>query len=141
MTGGVLQVYRIPITVDSTITVDSLDKLMTPATLLREVPLAQTFRTGPINMTFLGSDLDKLAFSTLDSTRLQIGLRIKADGPTGARIGTAASGTTGPEVGTYVTVPGVDTSVAAQSIGRISSTSFTRPADVDPSGRRTRRRG
>ncbi len=127
-------VYRLPLSVDSTVTIDQLDSLMTPDKLLGEYAAAQSFRTGTIDLALSGDQLAKLAFTPTDSTQLEIGVRIRADGPVGARIGTAAAGTLEPAFATWVTADSVsDTTINRVSISRVPSKTFTvRPAGAPP---------
>jgi len=130
----VLEMYRLPLTVDSTVSLAALDALMTPANLIAEIPEPAAFRSGLFHVTFSGDSLAGLAFSPNDSTVLQIGLRVRADGPTGARIGTPASGTFAPEISTYVKAVGVVDSLKPQTIGRTAVAFFTvsEPAPPPP---------
>ncbi|MGH7594249.1 MAG: hypothetical protein ACRELE_10425 [Gemmatimonadales bacterium] len=121
----VLEIYRLPITIDSTATLAALDALFTPANLLAEVPEPASFRSGVFHVTFTGDSLTHLAFSPSDSGVLEIGLRVRADAPTGARIGTPASGTFAPAVTNYVKAIGVIDSLKATSIGRTAVNFFT----------------
>ncbi len=119
-------VYRLPLSVDSSVTLDALDSMMTPDKLLGEYAAAQTFRTGTFDLALSGSDLNKLAFAPLDTTQLEIGVRIRADGPVGARIGTAVAGSLEPAFATWVTADSVtDTTINRVSISRVPSKTFT----------------
>ena len=128
----VLEMYRLPLTVDSTVSLADLDALMTPANLIAEIPEGVAFRSGLFHVTFSGDSLARLAFSPNDSTVLQIGLRVRADGPTGARIGTPASGTFAPEMSTYVEAVGVVDSLKATTIGRTAVSFFTVSGPAPP---------
>jgi hypothetical protein len=127
-------VYRLPLSADSSIAIDSLDALMTPDRLLTEYVPDSGFHNGNFDMTISGAGLARLAFTPDDSTQLEIGVRIRADGPVGARIGTAVSGSLEPVVTSYVTASGVtDTTLNHTSITRVPSKSFTiRPAGMPP---------
>ncbi len=131
----VIEMYRLPPTVDSTVTLADLDAMFTPDNLLAEIPESEAFRSGVFHVTFSGDSLSKLVFTPNDSSVLEIGLRVRADGPTGARFGTPASGTFGPEMSTYVKAVGVVDSLAATTIGRTSQVFFTvsEPAPPPPS--------
>jgi len=120
----VLEIYRLPRTVDSAIGLDSLDALMTPANLLAEVSNPVGF-SGIFHVTFSGDSLARLAFAPADSEILEVGLRVRADGPTAARIGTPPSGTNAPTLGTYVTAIGVPDSLKTTSKTTISDLFFT----------------
>ncbi len=121
-----IDVYRLPLSVDSSVTLDGLDSLMTPDKLLGEYAAAPTFHTGNFDLVLSGSDLNKLAFTPEDSTILEIGVRIRADGPVGARIGTAAAGSLEPAFATWVTADSVsDTTINRVSNSRVPSQTFT----------------
>ncbi|MGH7524590.1 MAG: hypothetical protein ACREK8_09810 [Gemmatimonadales bacterium] len=128
----VIELYRLPPTVDSTVALADLDALFTPENLLAEIPEPVAFRSGVFHVTFSGDSLSKLAFTPSDSSVLEIGLRVRADGPTAARFGTPASGTFGPEISSYVKAVGVVDSLAATTIGRTSETFFTVSAPGAP---------
>jgi hypothetical protein len=128
----VLEIYRVPPTIDSTVSLAALDALLTPANLLAEVPEPVSFRSGLVDVTFRPDSLALLAFSPSDSTVLQIALRVRANGPTGARIGTPASGTFAPEFTSYVKAIGVVDSLQATNVGRAAETFFTVSAPSSP---------
>jgi hypothetical protein len=121
----VLEIYRLPLTVDSTTSFSTLDALMTPANLITELPEPVTFRGGVVDFTLRGDSLASVAFAPSDSTKLQVGFRVRADGPTAARIGTPASGTFAPLITSYVHTIGVADTLQAQSISRIADQYFT----------------
>lgn len=121
----VLEIYRLPKTVDTSTSFATIDGLMTPANLIMEVPEAVSFRSGLFHVTLTGDTLSRIAFAATDSSVLEIGLRVRADGPTAARIGTPASGTFAPLFTSYVHAIGVVDSLKPQSIARISDLFFT----------------
>lgn len=121
----VLQIYRLPRTVDSTSSYAAVTALMTPDNLIMEIPEPVTYRTGLIDVTLRGDTLARVAFAPADSSQLQIGVRVRADAPTAARIGTPASGTFAPLMTSYVHAVGVVDSLQPQSLGRIAGAYFT----------------
>ena len=130
----VLQVYRLPRTIDSTASFTTIDGLMTPANLITEVPQAVSYRTGVFRVVLSGDSLSRVAFSAADSGVLLIGLRVRADAPTAARFGTPASGAFAPLFTSYVKAIGVVDSLKAQSPSSISDMFFTSsPAGTAPS--------
>ena len=124
----VLEIYRLPLTVDTSSSFATIDGLMTPANLIIAVPQAAAFRSGVFHVVLKGDTLARVAFSPSDSTTLQIGLRVRADGPTAARFGTPASGTFAPLFSSYVRADGVVDSIKPQTIARISDLFFTASA-------------
>jgi hypothetical protein len=123
-------IYRLPTTVDSTVTIDALDALMTPDRLIGEYSAPQNVHTGNFDIRLSGADLAKVAFVPSDSTILEIGVRIRADEPTAARLGTTALGSLEPSFTVWGTANGVtDTTINRASISRVPSQAFTvRPA-------------
>lgn len=131
-----IDLYRLPLSVDSNTTQPELDALMTPDRLIQVVAVRDTFGSHTYHIVLQGDDLSKIAFAPLDSTRLMVGFRIRADGPTAGRIGAPASGSAGPVFATYVTAAIADTTLRAQIISRASDlalTARTPGAAVDPS--------
>lgn len=130
-----LDIYRLPLTIDSASSYADVEAQLTPATLLASVPEPVTYRYGVFHVTFSGDSLAALGFAPGDSTVLQLGFRVRADTPTAARIGTPASGTYAPLVTTYVEANGVPDSLKATSIGRTALSYFTvtPPVPLPPS--------
>lgn len=120
-----IDMYRLPRSVDSNSTQPQIDALMTPDQLIQSVPVRTALSTGLYHIVLQGADLSKLAFVPLDSTRLVLGFRIRADGPTAGRIGAPASGGGGPTFATFVTANVADTTARRQVISRTSNISLT----------------
>lgn len=130
----VLEIYRLPRTIDSTATFATIDALMTPANKITEVPKAVSYRSGVVRLVFGGDTLSRFAFVPGDSAVLELGFRVRADGPTAVRIGTPASGGFAPLFTSYVHAIGVPDSLAKPSIGVIADLYFTStPASTAPS--------
>lgn len=125
VTGFVLEIYRLPRTTDSTASFATIDALMTPANKITEVSEPVSFRSGIARLIFSGDTLSRFAFSPSDSTVLELGFRVRASGPTAARIGTPASGTFAPLFTTYVHAIGVPDSLKLQSRSAIADLYFT----------------
>jgi hypothetical protein len=128
----VLEIYRLPKTLDSTASLATVDALMTPDNLITEVPEGVSARNGIVHIVLSGDSLSRVAFAPADSTILQIGLRVRADSATAARIGTPASGTFAPLFTTYVEAIGVDDTLQQQALGRISDQFFTVSTPAPP---------
>ncbi len=133
-TNTVLEMYRLPLSIDSMSTVAQVDAAMTPGNLLQEFSLPPTLRRGTLAALFTGAELAKLSFVPSDSTRLAIGIRVRSDGPTGVRIGTAASGVQGALVTWYTTATAVtDTILRKQLLTRVTERNSTiRTAQSSP---------
>ncbi len=124
-TGGVVEIYRLPLSLDSLSTVAEVDAEMTPERLVQEFPISATFRSGPMRIFLKDGDLAKVAFTAADSTRLAFGLRLRADGPSGARVGASAAGGEGPSVTWYTTADIADTTVRTQIFNRLPAANFS----------------
>jgi hypothetical protein len=121
----VLEIYRLPPTLDSTASLADVDAAMTPANLIASVPEAVSALNGIVHIAFTGDSLALLGFVPTDSTTLEIGIRVRGDSATAARIGTPASGTFAPLFTTYVEANGVADSLKPQALARIASDFFT----------------
>lgn len=132
VSGFVLEIYRLPRTLDSTATFATIDGLMTPANKITEVSEPVSFRSGIARLIFSGDTLSRFAFVPSDSTVLEIGFRVRATGPTAARIGTPASGTFAPLFTTYVHAIGVPDSLKLQSRSTIADLYFTATPPGNP---------
>lgn len=124
-TNFVLEIYRLPLTLDTSATFAQVDAAMTAANLLTEVPEPQSFRSGIVHVNFAGDSLARVLVAAADSGVLQIGIRVRADAPTGTRIGTPASGSLAPLLSTYAEAIGVSDSLKPQLSTRIAQRYFT----------------
>lgn len=113
-----LDVYRLPATFDSSATYAEVDAEMTPDHLLRSVQIVDSARSGRYPIPFTGAELDKLAFAPADSTRLVIGLRLRAAESAGAYFGAALAGGATPLFITYTEVDVADSALQHPSIQR-----------------------
>lgn len=120
-----VDLYLLPPSVDSNTTQPELDALMSPDRLIRAVPVLSSFSSAVYHVVLQGSDLAKIALTPADSSRLTVGFRIRADGPTAGRIGAPAAGAAGPVFATYVTANIADTTLRAQVITRASDLALT----------------
>ena len=121
----VVEVYRLPKGLDTTATFATVDALMVPGNLIAELPEPASFRAGPLHVALAADMLSKLGFTPGDSTVLTIGLRVRADGITAARIATPASGSLAPRFAMFVKAIGVTDSLASTSISRTPDMDFT----------------
>ena len=81
-----LYFYRIPIGTDTTATFDGLESLLNPANLLDSARMNDTLKTGRVEAIFAGDRMATVLPSAEDSGRFGVGLRVRADAPTGVRI-------------------------------------------------------
>ncbi len=121
---GVLEAYRLPLSIDSLATVAQVDAAMTPDRLLKETPLGPAFRSGAVRILISGADLAKLEFTAADSTRLAVGFRLRAGSSSGVRIGASAAGSSGPAVTWYTKVNVADTTLRSQVFARVPADNF-----------------
>jgi hypothetical protein len=130
-----LLVYRVPITLDSSATFSQIGALLTPAALVDSVMIPDSVLTGSVRALFDGNDLPKLVTPPGDSGRLGFALSLRADGPTGVRLGTTTGGSVQPSLDTYGHAEGVtDTTLQKQQLtvspdsGRYNFVLSRRPA-------------
>ena len=122
---GAVELYRLPLSIDSSTSIGAIDAAMTPDKLLAEFELNSALRTGAMRVVLSGATLAKVDFTPADSGRLQVGVRVRSTNATGIRIGTAASGNQGPVVTWYTRVDVADTTLRSQIFTRLPSTNFT----------------
>ena len=121
LTGLRLQVYRLPVAIDSTTTYAGVDPAFVPESLITTVDLPDTLKSGTIRTVLSGPDLARVQIAPADSGELALGLRLDAATPTGVRLGGAASGTGGAFI-TYATLDVPDTGTARLRTFGLSAT-------------------
>jgi hypothetical protein len=84
------------------------------------------------HFTLQADSLARVAFTPADSTTLMVGFRVRASGPTAARIGTPASGDFAPLFTSYVHAIGVVDSLQPQAVSVIAGQYFTVAAENTP---------
>lgn len=109
--------YRLPPTLDTTTTFADVAPSLIPANLFDSIMVSDTLRAGGLRVLYTGASLSKVAVPPGDSGRIALGLAIAADGPTGIRVGSIASGTS-PVVISYVHAAIADTGLQKQVIVR-----------------------
>jgi hypothetical protein len=113
--------YRLPSTVDSTVTFADVESQLVEANLIDSITVPDTLNSGAIHTTLRGADLDRLRLTPGGDSVLAIGLRMAAVAPTGIRVGALASGTAASFT-SYVTVDVPDTgSVRNQTMIRTTA--------------------
>jgi len=108
--------HRIAPTTDTATSFADLDATLTPATVIDSTVVADTLKSGAVRVLVQGDALQRILPIDADSGRLGVGVRVNADVPTGARIGSRASLEGGPQYITYVHVDVVDTTKRKQQI-------------------------
>lgn len=130
--GMVLELYRLTRSIDSLSSVAAIDAEMTPASLLAEIPIADSDRSGELRVRLSPEAVAKLAFVPADTTKLQIGLRLRSNGGGAIHIGALASGSSTPLYTTYVTANIADTTVRKQVLSRAPELGYTARDDFGP---------
>jgi hypothetical protein len=118
--GLTFYLYQIPVTVDTTTDFATLDGLMTPASLVDSIVMADSVYRGTVSVTLRDSALARLVIPPADSGLLALGVRVRPGLATGARLG-SIEGATGPaEYTTYVTADIADTTRRKQTIALVA---------------------
>jgi hypothetical protein len=134
-TGIVLQLYRAPASVDSTVTYADLAGYSTPGNLLDSLVVPDTLENGSLRVVFSGADLAKVAIPPADSGVLALALGVTAPDSTGVELGGPTASTFLPTMTTYATIAQVDSADQSQSILRVPTFATFReenPAPPDP---------
>ncbi len=112
--------YRLPPTVDSTITFEGLAPLLAAPALIDSIQVPDSVNSGSIRSVLRGADVARLGLSPGGDSVLAIGVAIAADVPTGIRVGSIAGGSAATFT-SFVTVDVPDTgSIRNQSLVRSS---------------------
>ena len=86
------ELYRLPATLDTTaLAYAGVRDLLTPAALVATIPVADTATRGAQTVVLRDAQLAPLVLGPDDGGRLRLGIRVVADGPTGARLGARTS--------------------------------------------------
>jgi hypothetical protein len=113
--------YRLPSTVDSTVTFADVESQLVEANLIDSITVPDTLNSGAIHTTLRGADVDRLRLPVGGDSVLTIGLRMAAVAPTGIRVGALPAGS-GATFTSYVTVDVPDTgSVRNQAMLRTTA--------------------
>lgn len=117
VTGLKLFLYRLPATVDSTTTFIEVDTAFTQANIVDSF-VVDTFTAKRFRSVFSGAALSRVAIPAADSGVLALGLQIRADQGTGARISSPSATSGAPAFFTYVQVADSDTTTVDRVIPR-----------------------
>ncbi len=88
--------HRIPITADTALSFDSLESLIALAPPFDSIAVADTLKLGKIETLFVGPRIALIDGPAADSGRFALGLTVRADKPTGIRLGGGSGLTSGP---------------------------------------------
>ena len=110
--GLIIYLYRMPATVDSTVSFTDIDTAFTVANLVDSIEVPDSVATGRFTRFLTGANLSRVAMPAADSGVLALGLQIRAASGTGVRLGSGAAGGSAPSFVTYVQVTTADTTFA-----------------------------
>jgi hypothetical protein len=111
LTGLQVQLYRLPIALDTTTTYAQVDPAFVPENLVASIAVPDSVNAGTIRAVLQGPDLARVTIPPEDNGVLGLGVRIDAPAATGVRLGATSSGT-GAVFITYVTLDVPDTGTA-----------------------------
>jgi hypothetical protein len=112
-------VYRLPSTVDSTVTFADVESQLAEANLIDSIAVPDTVNSGTIQTILRGVDVARLRLTAGGDSVLALGLRMTANTATGIRMGALASSTAATFT-SYITVDVPDT-------GSVRNQTLTRP--------------
>jgi hypothetical protein len=104
--------YRLPATVDSNTTFAEVEAAFVPSAIIDSFLVDDSVPTKRLVRTLKDADLAKVAIPAADSGVLAIGVQIRADGPTGVRLGGSLSGSSTPTFRSFIKVLDDDTTYA-----------------------------
>jgi hypothetical protein len=114
--GLVLELYRLPIALDTLDGFSAVDGEMTEASFLDSLAVADSVKRGAVNFVLTGDALDRLVIAPEDSGQLQFGVTVREPDATGIRLGSIAGATPAASMVTYVHADVADTAAQAQII-------------------------
>lgn len=132
VTGLKIFYYRIAPDPDSTVTLAALDAMMTPDALIDSLVVPDTLKAGTLRLVLPANEIARVAGAEADSGRVGLGLKIKADQPTGIRLGSTFT-SAGPALISYGIAATTDTSQQKQTLTVAADTS-NYVVDFPPAG-------
>lgn len=130
--GITLNVYKLPATMDSSVSFAELDAALTPANFVAAIALPDTLLTDTLSVMLQGTDLARVALTPADSGVLRLGLGIAAPAPTGVRVASLFTGASAPLFVTYITVDIADTALQKDNIARVPNITTYKTAVPTP---------
>jgi hypothetical protein len=124
LVGGLkVLLFRLPPTVDSTATFETVDPQLVDVNLIDTIAVPDSLHSGQINTMLRGSDVERVAIPAGTGGVLAVGLRMTAAAPTGIRVGSLAAGN-GATFVSYLTVDVPDT-------GAVRNQFLSRPTEFN----------
>ncbi|HSM17356.1 MAG TPA: hypothetical protein VK845_10245 [Gemmatimonadales bacterium] len=121
VSGLSLVLYRLPSTVDSSVTLADVNAAFIPANLVGTIPIPDSIQTGSVQLPLADTLLARVAIPPGDSGILAIAIGLQGPAQTGVRLGSQTGGSLAPAFTTFVTADIADTALQAQSIVRVAS--------------------
>jgi len=127
-----LIVHRVPLTWDTATTFTDVEAALTEAAIIDSVAVPDTLKTGAIRLVITDSTTLANLIPAGDSGRIALGFRIRADEPTGVRLGALAGASGAAGFATYVKADSVTDSTLVQQTVSVSAVAnfFVRNNDV-----------
>lgn len=133
--GGIwLHLYRMPATVDSTVTFTDVEAMFAPENFVDSVQVPDTLHSGTVRTVLTGAALDRVEIPAADTGVLALAVRMSAPAATGVRIGSHLAGSLVPTFFTYASATVADTAVKRTIARSPSLTTFVEqtPPVTDP---------
>lgn len=127
-----LILHRIPLTWDTLTTFADVEAALTPESIIDSVAISDTLKNGPVRILITDSTALANLIPAADSGQLALGFRVRADAPTGVRIGSLAGASGAASFATYVKADSVtDTTLVKQTLNATTEANyFVRNNDV-----------
>jgi hypothetical protein len=116
-----LELYRLPATVDSNITLAQVDSAFIPANSIGTIAIGDSILSGVVRLPLEDTLLSRVAIPPGDSGVLALGVGLQGGTPTGVRLGSQTAGSLAPSFITFVTAEVADTTLQAQAITRVAT--------------------
>lgn len=117
--------HRVPLTWDTLTTFAEVEAALTPEVILDSVAVPDTLKSGPIRLTIVDSTALANLIPEGDSGIIALGFRVRADEPTGIRIGAVGGASGAAGFATYVIADEVaDTSLQKQVLSVTAGANF-----------------
>lgn len=116
-----LELYRLPATVDSNITLAQVDSAFIPANAIGTIAIGDSVLNGAVRLTLEDTLLARVAIPPGDSGVLALGVGLQGGTPTGVRLGSQTAGSLAPSFTTFVTADVPDTALRTQAITRVAT--------------------